>query len=69
MTMSDRPTPEQIAATEGVARQNTLDLLAHHGFVIVHPDDHPPVDDSYLTDDFARGVNAALRDVFGEGDA
>lgn len=53
--MSNRPTPEQIAATEGVAGQNVLDLLAHHGHVIVHPEDVAAALVANMLDGFVEG--------------
>ena len=69
VSMSDRPTPEQIANDFGVDGDNTLDMLAHHGYVIVHPDDHPAAAYDYSAGRFQRawdeGYNGFRNRIFG----
>ena len=72
--MTDRPTPEQIADRLGlfpssvVARHRFLSELARYGYVIVHPDDVPPLTD---VDDFHGQTavdvwNACRAHIFGD---
>ena len=68
--MTDRPTPEQIAYRLHGNGALMLDLIKAQGYVIVHPDDHPPMDDApEKAGSYIRGVffgrNETLRDIFG----
>ena len=84
--MSERPTPEQIAASQlsihrrgnpamsgpnpqDVQRAETLiGHLRHHGYAIVHPDDHPamsPDDELFLDAPYGAGWNDCRGDIFG----
>jgi hypothetical protein len=57
LTMTDRPTPEQIADNAYTelrfARHDLLDQLTQVGYVIVHPDDIPTA--QFASADFQRG--------------
>lgn len=69
--MSDRPTPEQIADERYPHFSNEyLSRLRDAGYVVVHPDDHPPTgpEVEYGTrDEWRTGYNEALDAVFGGG--
>lgn len=76
--MTDRPTPEQLAADLATGGLNAspsdlLDELHAAGYVIVHPDDHPEPTDSMsgYSNALARrayifGYNDARYDIFGD---
>jgi hypothetical protein len=72
LTMTDRPTPEQIAdewhGTNGVtqrfARHDLLDQLTQVGYVIVHPDDIPTA--QFASADFQRGWYGCRNLIFGD---
>ena len=65
--MTNRLTPEQIARNRdapGVyTRQQFLHELVGHGYVIVHPDDVPPMS---IDDPRNMGWNDCRRHIFGD---